>query len=64
MVAAELVCAGECLREGDVGGRGGVYFDGRGARCGQNLVRCHGEREDVGDVSFEMLAWTGGGGVA
>jgi hypothetical protein len=58
MVTAKLVRARKSLRQRDVGGGCGVYFDGRGARCRENLSRCYGEGEDVGDVSFEILAWT------
>lgn len=58
MVTAKLVCPRKGLRQRYVGGGCGVYSDGRGARCRENLSRCYGEGEDVGDMSFEMLAWT------
>jgi hypothetical protein len=41
-----------------------VYFDRRGAGCGENLGGCYGEREDIGDVSSMMLACGLGGGAA
>jgi hypothetical protein len=58
VVTAKLVCTRKGLRQRYVGRGCGMYFDGRGARCREYLSRCYGEGEDVGDVSFEMLAWT------
>ena len=58
------MCACEGLRERDVGRGSGVYFDRRGAGCGENLGGCYGEREDIGDVSSMMLACGLGGGAA
>lgn len=52
MVTAKLVCPRKGLRQRYVGGGCGVYFDGRGARCRENLSRCYGEGEDVGDMSI------------
>ena len=37
-------------------------LDGRGAGGRENLSRCYGEREDVGDVSFGVLVETCHGG--
>lgn len=56
MVAAQFVCAGERLRERDVGRECGVDFDGGGTGGREDLCGCYGQGEDVGDVGFGGLA--------
>ncbi len=62
MVAAQLVCSGEGLRERLVwGGRGVDFYAGR-AGGGKDLGGCYGEGEDVGDVGWggQVVFFCGG----
>ena len=53
MVAAEGMGVGEGLVQREVGGGREVDFDAGGAGGGENLRRCHGQREDVCCVCWE-----------
>jgi hypothetical protein len=63
VVAAEFVCAGDGLRERDIGGGCRVYFYGGGARCREDLSRRYSQGEDVGDVGWWDVSFGSDGGV-